>query len=139
MPAFNTLDDRERNLVVTGQQRQITHDLTIANGAAATAWVATHGALALSVDMPASWTSADLTIELSNDGGTTNLGKLRDAAGDPVRLVIGTTSLGCPTLSPDKGWGFGARTHFRLVSTDKADETDENQGGARSLTAYLLL
>lgn len=139
MPTYNLLGERERNLVLTARQRQISHALTIANGEAATAWVETYGALALSVDMPATWTAADLTIELSNDGGTTNLGKLRDAAGDPVRLVIGTTSLGCPTLAPGSAMGLGARTHFRLVSTNKSDETSVNQGGARSLTAYPLL
>jgi len=139
MPAYDTLGDRERNLVLTAQQRGITEAATIANGQSVTGWIAARGCWGLAVDVPASWTSADLAIELSDDAST-SLGLLRDDTGEIVRTVVNsTTPAGRYVVKPAAAWATGAGVYFRLVSVNVASEAAVNQGGARSLTVRLAV
>ena len=109
MPAYDTLGDRERNLVLTAQQRGITEAATIANGQSVTGWIAARGCWGLAVDVPASWTSADLAIELSDDAST-SLGLLRDDTGEIVRTVVNsTTPAGRYVVKPAAAWAIAAQ------------------------------
>lgn len=139
MPAFADLNEQQQLQVSVNQQRQVTEALTIANGAAVTAYFRARGCYALAVDIPATWTAADIAFEVSDDGSTSK-GFLRDSTGVIVRLVVNSTvPLGRYVLTPDKGWAIGAGDYVRLVSTNTASEANVNQGGARSLTARLFL
>lgn len=54
--------------------------VTIASGASLSAAIDTGGAVPVRIAMPADWTAADLTFQVSSDGGTT-WWNLYDAAG----------------------------------------------------------
>jgi hypothetical protein len=111
---------------------------TIANGAAVTGWIESKGCIAVAVDIPSSWTSADLTFEISDDG-TTSKGKVRDVSGEPVRAVVNaSTPLGSYVVTPDVGWAIGAAAYFRVVSTNTASEANVNQAAERTLKVSLL-
>lgn len=123
---------------MAGQDR-VRVDATIANGAAVTGWIASQGCMSVAIDIPSSWTAADLTFEISDDGSTSK-GKVRDMAGEPLRAVVNaTTPLGSYVLAPTGGWAIGSASYFRVVSTNTASEANVNQGAARTLKISLLL
>lgn len=139
MPTFANLTDREKLQVSTAQQRGITHDATIADGAAVTAWMLSYGCYGAVIRVPAGWTAADLTIETSPDGSA-NDGKIRDISGTALRIVVNATTPKAPyVVTPDVGYAIGTAEYFRLVSTNTASEASANQTGAKALTVSLLI
>lgn len=139
MPTHDQLKDRERNLVLTAQQRQLEESETIASGQSVTDWITSRGCWGVTVDVPATWTPADLAIEVSDDAAT-SLGLIRDDTGEIVRTVINsTTPLGRYVVKPAAAWAAGCGVYFRLVSVNIASESPVNQSEARALIVRLAV
>lgn len=118
-------------------------DTSIANGAALSAAIDASALdfRIISVQFPAVWTAADLGIQVSRDGTTyvplvhvdaTTLTKVRTKITD---ITVNAASV---RLFPAESWAVQNYPYFKLESLDTADETAENQGGARALVVGFL-
>lgn len=101
---------------------------TIANGESLSAGIDTNGLTVFAVQMPAAWTAASLTFEVSIDGET--WGALYDS--DGVEVAVPVSAGGVYSLSPSTFAGY-ARVKVRSGTASAA----VNQGAARSLLLSL--
>lgn len=87
--------------------------------------------------IPASWTAADLVLEVSMDNVTYYA--LRDNEGAKVKITGISTSLAGVYNFPATAWAAGAFNwvQVRSVSTSN-DANNANQTGAKALTLFLL-
>lgn len=130
--------ERVNNVNKTG--RVLT--VTIANGAAVSTDLyassmsaRVQGFRALTIITPAAWTAADIGLQVSTDGSTWHT--LRNSSGTIVKITGVATAAAGAYVSPD-AWGLaGAVRYVRFISLDTADNTNENQGGARTLTVLV--
>lgn len=104
------------------------HQVTIANGAAASEMVATDGKALIGVIMPTSWTAAALGFKTCISGNATDLLSVYDNAGNAETAVAaGSTHIVFPSadaiLVP----------YLQITSVTVATATPVNQGGARTL------
>lgn len=122
-----------------GNAHDIRKDVTIASGAAVSGSIEFGYAAAprgLAVQVPGTWTAANIGVDFSTDGSTWL--PLLDEEGNYVVITGVPTSTACVQTFPADGWVAMAYPYMRLHSRDTADDTDENQGGARSLSVILL-
>lgn len=101
-----------------------SHTVTIANGESVSGGVDLNGAGLLRIIMPASWTAASLTFQVSADGVTWN--DLYDSAGE---YTIATAAASRAIVLPPSD--FAAMRYIRVRSGTAAAAV--SQGGARSI------
>jgi len=99
--------------------------ITVGTGASLSETVNLGGFRLFAVGMPSLWTAANLTFQVSPDGGTTWL-NLKDQDGNDVMAVA--TADACIALSPSS---FAAAQYLRLRSGTLA--TPVGQEAARTL------
>lgn len=75
----------------------------IASGTALSAPVALGALTLVGISMPAAWTAADLTFQVSPDGGTT-WQELFDGAGNAIDIKVAAGQFIMPLASPSYGW-----------------------------------
>lgn len=100
--------------------------VTIASGASLSAAVAFGDHVPIGIVMPAAWTAASLTFQISADGGTTFVG-LYDTSGNEVTYTVSTDRY--IPLDPNVWIGIN---HIKIRSGTAASAV--NQGAARVLT-----
>lgn len=125
---------------------------TIANGASKSSKIdiSSIGPRGLAVLLPctsSSWTSADVTFEVSATGSDSDGDwfPVEDAAGNPIRITgivttpprTGVTNL--LYVAPAGAWAIGAYPWLRLVSIGTGtSQAAVNQGGDRTLQVVML-
>lgn len=108
-----------------------THTATIANGASLSGAIELGPARAARVDIPATWTTADLTFQVSYDGTTYN--NLYQADGTEYKLVVGGTSRSILLDVAD----FLSVPYLKIRSGTAGAAV--NQGAARELVVSAVL
>ena len=111
-------------------QLTATYSVTIANGASLSSSIDLQDYVPVRIDMPAAWTAANLTIQVSNDDSTfVNLYK----AGVEYTISGVSTSQGMAIPLQD-GVHMGRYIKVRSGTSGTA----VNQGAARTLTIYAV-
>lgn len=105
------------------------YDAVIPNGAAASSSIQLNGATLVGVFVPATWTTANLGVEVSRDGST--WAPAYDAAGELITFVVaaGGTYIALPAGA------FNGIEYVRFTSHNAG--TPVNQGGNRTIVAVL--
>ena len=89
----------------------------------------------IAIETPATWTAADVGLQVSHNGTTWI--PLRNEDG-LVRITgIETAAAGVHVFSAE-AWAIRAFRYMRLTSLDSSDETAEAQGDARTVRIYFL-
>lgn len=104
-----------------------TASATIANGAALSGAVCLGEKALVALQMSASWTAADVTFQVSDDGGTT-WAELLDDTGTAISITLPTAGNRLVLAS-----GLFASVSFLKVRSGTSG-SPVNQGGARTLT-----
>ena len=103
--------------------------VTIANGESLSGAVDLEGLALARLEMPATWTAADITFQVSHDGATYT--PYYDETGDPITLVVAASrTVRLPPLDWD-----GVR-YVKVQSGTPAAAV--NQGGARTVTLHAV-
>ena len=103
-----------------------SQDASIANGAAlSSALVLPPAEYICGIVMPAAWTTANLTFQVSEDGSTYN--DLYDQDGTEITITAAASRF--IVLNTDNFWGF----HYLKVRSGTTG-TPINQGAARTIT-----
>lgn len=98
--------------------------VTIANGASLSDAIRPNGAAMVGIEMPATWTTANLTFQVSVDGTTYN--NLYDSTGTEVTVTAAASRY--IQLNPASFEGF---LYVKVRSGTSG--TPVNQGGARTI------
>ena len=106
-----------------------TSNVTISNGASVSAAVALTGVALLGLLMPASWTAAALTIEVSPDAGTTWYGLVYDSEGNQCNVVASPTAGSAYAVSL-----AGMLPYMTIRFRSGTPATPVNQGADRAIT-----
>ncbi len=104
-----------------------TASVTIANGASLSGSVCLGDAMLCAILMPAAWTAADLTFQVSDDYGTT-WGELLDATGSAITVSSPTAAKRLELDSSD----FKSAVFIKVRSGTSGSAVA--QGAARTLT-----
>lgn len=112
--------------------------VTIASGAAVSGDIyagspdaRARGFRLLMLDLPSTWTAADIGFEYSLDGSTWK--PCYDKAGTRIKITGVATAAARGQLAPAEIAAFGMLPHLRLVSLDTSTGANTNQGGARAI------
>lgn len=100
-----------------------TNQATIANGASLSGEVVLNGQTLVAIAMPASWTVATLSFQVSYDGGTTYQ-EMFDTAGAAISFTVAANQF----HAVDPNLWFGVH---RLKARSGTAALAVNQGGAR--------
>jgi len=96
----------------------------IANGASLSGAIDLRGYVPYAIEMPAAWTAAGLSFEVSSDG--TNFSDLYDSSGEYTLSASAGTAIGFP--------GANVFVGFKYIKIRSGTSgTPVNQGAARSL------
>jgi hypothetical protein len=104
-----------------------TASATIANGAALSGAVCLGSGVLCAVQMPTAWTAADLTFQISDDGGTTWT-ELLDSLGNAITIASPSASKRYEVDASD----FKSAMYLKVRSGTSALAV--NQASARTLT-----
>lgn len=108
-----------------------TLPITLANGSSVSDAVNLGGLRLFGIVMPSAWTTANLTFQMSPDGGTT-WADLYDNDGNEIVAAANTSS--CIILTPEK---MAALQHLRVRSG--LSSAPVAQGAVRSLQLILRM
>jgi hypothetical protein len=105
------------------------YEAVIASGAALSGWVRLNSGNLVGLIIPSTWTTANITVQVSRDGGVTPH-NLRDADGNEVTFIVTAgTWIALPAGA------FNGIEEIRFRSGTAASPV--NQGGDRTLVAVL--
>lgn len=110
--------------------QSVTRNATILNGASLSDAIVNNGAPVAGVYMPAAWTTADLTLQMSLDGA--NFNNVYDKDGTEVTIKAGASRY-IQLNSAD----FVGCVAFKIRSGTSG--TPVNQGADRTITAVMLV
>jgi hypothetical protein len=99
--------------------------VTIANGASLSSGFSVGAGVPLALEMPSSWTAANITFQASQDG--TNYSNLYDMSGTEITVVVAASR-----YVAMEGINFAGFSYLKLRSGTSG--TPVNQGGARTST-----
>lgn len=103
--------------------------VTIANGASLSGEINLGGAMPGAIIMPAAWTAANLTLQVSPDGGVTYYDLYDDAGNEITITAAASRMILFDTIAQLIAIGEGSRLKIRSGTSG----TPVNQGAARTL------